>query len=94
MPNTLTTQTVTVATRRRVPLVRIERPVGHGPRLYIKGLRLHHGLVCAVGATVGVVCKQRALTLVALAGVVDDLKDWPWPLHDREPSTPVAVAVA
>ena len=41
-----------------------------GPRVYIRGRRIHHGLTGAVLATLG------------LALMLHDRHDWPWPLAD------------
>lgn len=52
-------------------LVRVLRP-STGPRLYVLGARLHHGLtgaaLCALGAVL----------------MVHDRRDWPWPVRDRK----------
>lgn len=51
-------------------LLRIEQNPD-GPRVYVFGRRLHHGLVCALGV------------FICGIGVWDDWQDFPW-LSDRD----------
>lgn len=53
-------------------MIRVEIGNGHpGPRLYVKGRRIHHGLTGAVTAVIGAVL------------CLHDRRDWPWPTVDR-----------
>ena len=78
-----TTASTAVAFPRAWPrLVRIEHPPGHGPRLYVLGLRIHHGLVAAVALPLTMICNKRILVLLAFAALCEDLHDYPWRLHE------------
>ena len=69
----------------------------NGPRLYLAGRRIHHGLVGAWMLSAGLAAVTLGVTLsigwltavgaaVAQAGLVLALHDatgWPWPLLDR-----------
>lgn len=87
----MTTTALTTATRK---IVRIDRHP-NGPRLYIHGLRVHHGLTgCvafALSAAIGPHNKLRPLMLLAAAAMVaDDAHDFPWHLHDGTPAEQTA----
>jgi hypothetical protein len=57
-----------------------------GPRLYIAGLRVHHGSAgCALGI-VALAAGDPWLGLVAAALVVHDARDFPW--RDRDNHSP------
>lgn len=51
-------------------------------RLYVAGLRCHHGLSGLAIALIGVLTRNRALFLVGCLAVAHDWKDYPWPLID------------
>jgi hypothetical protein len=55
---------------KRKPRDVVEPDDHRGPRLYVKGLRIHHG---AVGAL---------LTIVGAVLTAHDWRDFPWPLKD------------
>lgn len=50
----------------------------NGPRLYVAGLRVHHGTAGCALALVGLTRRNLVLTAIAAAMVVDDLADFPW----------------
>ncbi len=58
----------------------------HGPRLYLCGLRVHHGLSGLVLAAIGACVHSRALVAVGTLALADDWRDFPFPL--RDPVTP------
>lgn len=70
--NLMADLTLTTTTPR---LVRIDRHP-HGPRVYVRGRRLHHGL------------SGVALTAVGLVLITHDRHDFPWHLHDRPERRP------
>ncbi len=57
-----------------------------GPRLYVRGLRIHHGLTGAVMLATSLLAppspRRRALRACALALMAEDGHDFPWPLID------------
>jgi hypothetical protein len=59
-----------------------------GPRLYVGGLRVHHGLTGSL-LFLGTSCLRRhanlrALTAIAAGSLIlDDAHDFPWRLRDR-----------
>jgi hypothetical protein len=65
-------------------------------RLYIAGIRIHHGLAGAVLLTLGVILLLAGILLWGPAGIAmiaagailmfHDRRDWPWPLRDRNPA--------
>lgn len=58
----------------------------HGPRVYVGGVRLHHGSAgCALGVA-ALASRRRWLGLVALALVAHDVRDFPW--RDSDNHTP------
>lgn len=61
--------------------MRLPKPitiVGHqnGPRLYVMGLRVHHGVSGALVASVGAVRLDPRLTLAGLGMMVHDAHDY------------------
>lgn len=55
-----------------------------GPRVWVVGWRIHHGLAGAVVLPLALIAHQPALAFVAALAVVHDRRDWPWPIHERE----------
>ena len=54
-----------------------------GPRLYVGGIRVHHGSAgCALGIA-ALVARSPWLTLLALALVLHDACDFPWRESDN-----------
>lgn len=51
-------------------------------RVYIAGLRCHHGLTGLALAVLGLALANRRLFLVGCLAVAHDWKDRPWPLID------------
>lgn len=78
-------------THTRGRLVEIRRHP-HGPRLYVVGLRVHHGLTgCGLAAAGAIAAAARmhvlvvaTVTIAGLAMALEDLHDFPWPTHDVE----------
>jgi hypothetical protein len=62
-------------------LVRVER---HelGPRCYLAGARIHHGLTGLLLLTAGVATRHPALVAAGALAVWHDRRDFPFPLHD------------
>ena len=60
----------------------------NGPRLYVHGLRLHHGLTGSVLLLAGVAGHLRTVTLAGALLVADDLHDFPWRLREGAPVSP------
>lgn len=56
----------------------------NGPRVYVYELRLHHGLAGIALAAAGVALHEPTLVLAGAALVVDDLRDFPWRLRERD----------
>lgn len=50
----------------------------NGPRVYVAGLRVHHGSAGCALALIGLTRRNLVLTAIATAMVVDDLSDFPW----------------
>jgi hypothetical protein len=72
------------ATAVKTGLVRIIRHDA-GPRVYVSGLRVHHGLTGAVMLTCGLLARANARTLLcgmAVSLMVHDAHDFPWSLRD------------
>lgn len=55
----------------------------NGPRLYVHGLRVHHGLTGSALVAVGLLTHERALVGCGLALVAHDAHDFPWRLRER-----------
>ncbi|MQA76494.1 MAG: hypothetical protein GEU88_19590 [Solirubrobacterales bacterium] len=49
-----------------------------GPRLYLAGLRVHHGSAGCALALAGLKRHAPLLTVAGLVMVLDDLADFPW----------------
>jgi hypothetical protein len=49
-----------------------------GPRLYVRGVRVHHGSAGCALALAGVARREPLVALAGLAMVIDDLADFPW----------------
>ncbi len=62
--------------------MRIERNT-NGPRVYVLGLRLHHGLIGAALLALGLARSERSLVLAGVALIADDAHDFPWALHEH-----------
>jgi hypothetical protein len=58
--------------------IRIVRSPDCGPRNYVLGCRLHHGLVGAAVLAAGVSLHNPALMLAGAALVAHDRHDFPW----------------
>ncbi|MBA2348172.1 MAG: hypothetical protein H0V81_07745 [Solirubrobacterales bacterium] len=76
---------MTHAARPRTRLIAIDRHP-NGPRLYVQGLRIHHGLTGAVLFASSLLARpsrqRRALRACALAMIAEDGHDFPWRLID------------
>jgi hypothetical protein len=57
-----------------------------GPRLYVVGVRVHHGAAGCAIALVGAALRSRLVAAAGLAMVVEDLPDFPW--RDRDNHAP------
>jgi hypothetical protein len=57
-----------------------------GPRLYVAGLRVHHGSAGVAIGMLGLARRDPLLGLAGLAMVIDDLSDFPW--RDRDNHAP------
>lgn len=57
-----------------------------GPRVYVAGMRIHHGSAGCALALVGLARRDLVLTAAGMAMVVDDLSDFPW--RDCDNHTP------
>lgn len=73
-----------IPARRRVVSVR-RHP--NGPRVYLLGRRIHHGLTGAVLAVASVLLPRRArhrgvLVILGAVLVIDDAHDFPWHTQD------------
>jgi hypothetical protein len=64
--------------------MRIERH-NNGPRVYLLGLRLHHGLTGALLCLAGFVREERHVLVLGLLLIADDAHDFPWRLRERLP---------
>jgi hypothetical protein len=62
--------------------MRIERNA-NGPRVYVFGLRIHHGLAGVALIAVGLAHSERSLIALGCALVLDDAHDFPWALLER-----------
>lgn len=49
-----------------------------GPRVYVGGLRVHHGSAGLALAFLAVLAKRPGLAAIGVAGVVHDRADFPW----------------
>lgn len=66
------------------------RVIGHanGPRLYVLGLRVHHGLTGLLVALTGLLRGNRAVVVAGLAMMGHDAHDWRlWVRIEKCPST-------
>lgn len=63
--------------------VRVARRDLPGPRVWILGARVHHGLVGAVALGAAGVLRRRTLAALGAALVWHDRLDFPWPLIER-----------
>lgn len=50
----------------------------HGPRLYLRGRRVHHGTVGLAVAAIAFLVHQPRLAAVGLAMLAHDAGDFPW----------------
>jgi hypothetical protein len=57
----------------------------HGARLYVAGVRVHHGSAGCALALIGLARRNLLLTAIAGAMVIDDLADFPWRDRDNHP---------
>jgi len=57
--------------------------LAHGPRFYPFGRRFHHGAFGLGLALAGFASGSRALCVLGVAFMVDDLFDAPWALERR-----------
>jgi hypothetical protein len=64
------------------PAVAIERHP-RGPRLYVRGLRVHHGLSGALVCLAALAGGRRPAALLGLCLAAHDAADFPWPLRER-----------
>jgi hypothetical protein len=55
--------------------VLIVKPPGHGPRLYVGGLRVHHGASGSLLAAAALLGKRKRTALLGLALCIHDLHD-------------------
>jgi hypothetical protein len=72
----------TIATKALIRVIRHEA----GPRVYVRGLRVHHGLTGAVMLGCAVLARAAARPLVctiAVSLMLHDVHDFPWSLRDR-----------
>ena len=53
-----------------------------GPRLYVAGLRVHHGSAGCALALAGLARRDLKAVVIAAAMVVHDARDFPW--RDRD----------
>jgi hypothetical protein len=58
----------------------------YGPRVYVVGVRVHHGSAGCALALVGLARRDLLLIAAGIAMVVDDLGDFPW--RDRDNHAP------
>lgn len=56
-----------------------------GPRVYVVGLRIHHGSAGCALALVGVARHQLWLAAIAAAMILHDAGDFPWRDSDNHP---------
>ena len=56
-----------------------------GPRVYVGGLRIHHGLAGCGLAAVGIARRYALLSAVGIALVLHDRADFPWRDCDNHP---------
>lgn len=61
--------------------MRIERHA-NGPRVYLLGLRVHHGLTGCVLIIIGAARHERRLIELGAALVLHDAPDFPWRLRE------------
>lgn len=50
----------------------------HGPRLYVAGVRVHHGSAALALAVAAVVARRPRVAAAALIAVAHDARDFPW----------------
>ena len=60
-----------------------------GPRVYVGGLRVHHGSAGCALALIGLACREPLLAAAGLAMAIDDLSDFPW--RDRDNHLPAQI---
>jgi hypothetical protein len=68
------------------PAIRIERHA-YGPRVYLLGLRVHHGLIGCVLALLGTWRRERSLLPLGLMLVCTDRHDFPWSPREATSAT-------
>jgi hypothetical protein len=51
-------------------------------KVYVAGLRLHHGITGIVVAGAGLALRRRRMFLLGCAITAHDWRDWPWPIID------------
>lgn len=57
----------------------------NGPRVYVLGLRLHHGLTAAVVVVGALATHHHAIAALAGVAMIEDLHDFPWRLREQCP---------
>lgn len=50
----------------------------HGPRVYVAGLRVHHGSAALCVAIAATVVRRPRIAAAALCAVAHDASDFPW----------------
>jgi hypothetical protein len=53
-----------------------------GPRLYLRGLRVHHGLSGTLVCLAALGAGRRTAAVLGLCLAAHDAADFPWPLHE------------
>jgi hypothetical protein len=49
-----------------------------GPRLYVAGVRIHHGSAAAAVAIAALAARRPLIVAAALVAVAHDARDFPW----------------
>lgn len=63
--------------------MRVQRHPG-GPRVYVSGFRVHHGLAGCILVLIGAIRRKRRVVQLGGALVLTDLHDFPWSPLDSE----------
>lgn len=58
----------------------------HGPRVYVAGIRVHHGSAGLAVALIALAARRRWIAAAALCVVGHDLADFPWRDCDNHPT--------